>query len=129
MEYLSGQRARTNRHRSRIPYQDLPLTFQDAVQIAQMLGIEYLWIDSLCIRQDDPAEWEREATRMDQVYMGATLTVAASDGTSASSGFFANRCASTHNADVVRAHLTITSDDGSGQNLLVQVQDRGLDGP
>jgi Heterokaryon incompatibility protein (HET) len=31
----------------------LPKTFQDAVAITQMLNIRYLWIDSLCIIQDD----------------------------------------------------------------------------
>jgi hypothetical protein len=117
-----------SRHRSRIPHRELPRTFQDAVQIAQTLGIGYLWIDSLCIRQDDPAEWEQEATRMDQVYMGATLTIAASDGGSASAGVFPRHCAPLHKASSSRAHLAITSDDGSGPPLLVQVHDMGLQG-
>ncbi|KPI42508.1 uncharacterized protein AB675_9587 [Cyphellophora attinorum] len=113
-------------HRSQIPYRDLPRTFQDAVQIAQTLDIGYLWIDSLCILQDDPAEWKREATRMDQVYLGATLTIAASDGHSASSGFFASHKAPSGNEAPGRVHLAITGDDQSEPPLFVQVHDRGL---
>jgi len=32
---------------------DLPKTFRDAVAITRALGVRYLWIDSLCIIQDD----------------------------------------------------------------------------
>lgn len=37
-----------------IPWDCLSKTFQDAIEITQALGIPYLWIDSLCIVQDDP---------------------------------------------------------------------------
>jgi hypothetical protein len=36
-------------HIERIPWDQLPLTFQDAINIAIALQIKYLWIDSLCI--------------------------------------------------------------------------------
>ncbi|KAF2176839.1 HET-domain-containing protein [Zopfia rhizophila CBS 207.26] len=39
----------------------LPQTFRDAIQITKRLGIHYLWIDCLCIVQDDPLDWEKEA--------------------------------------------------------------------
>lgn len=32
---------------------DLPKTGQDAVFIVRKLGFRYLWVDSLCIIQDD----------------------------------------------------------------------------
>lgn len=32
---------------------ELPVTFQNAITVTQALGLEYLWIDSLCIVQDD----------------------------------------------------------------------------
>jgi hypothetical protein len=38
-----------------------PKTFREAIGIARKLGARYLWIDSLCIVQDDEADWEVEA--------------------------------------------------------------------
>lgn len=65
------------RHLDFIPYSSLPATFRDAVQIARQLGLEYLWIDSLCIIQDCEDDWEAEAARMAAVYGGALVTIAA----------------------------------------------------
>jgi hypothetical protein len=56
---------------------DLPQTFQDAIQVARELGIKYIWIDSLCIIQDDTADWEQESTRMHGIYASAYCTIAA----------------------------------------------------
>lgn len=41
-----------------ILYSDLPKTFQDAVAVTRDLGLRYLWIDALCIIQDDAQNWE-----------------------------------------------------------------------
>ncbi|AEO66911.1 uncharacterized protein THITE_2128899 [Thermothielavioides terrestris NRRL 8126] len=66
----------------------LPKTYRDAVAITRALGVRYLWIDSLCIVQDDPADWEREAARMASVYGDCYLTIAASCSTGDDSGCF-----------------------------------------
>ena len=42
----------------------LPNSFRDAIAITRSLGFQYLWIDSLCIVQDDKKEWETESTNM-----------------------------------------------------------------
>jgi hypothetical protein len=39
-----------------IPFDSMPLTFKDAIQITRELGIDHLWIDSLCIPQDSPED-------------------------------------------------------------------------
>jgi hypothetical protein len=65
--------------KSEIQWTDLPPLFQDAVIIARKLGYRYLWVDSLCIIQDDPTDWDREAARMWAIYQGAELTIAATD--------------------------------------------------
>jgi len=57
--------------------EDLPKTFQHAVKITRDIGIRFLWIDSLCIVQDDPADWEIEASKMASIYSGSYLTIAA----------------------------------------------------
>lgn len=43
--------------KSQIPWHSLSLTFQDAITLTRLLGVRYLWIDSLCIIQDDPVDW------------------------------------------------------------------------
>lgn len=51
-----------------IKISDLPRTFQDAVRVAYGLGLQYLWIDSLCIIQDDPLDWDTESKLMERVF-------------------------------------------------------------
>lgn len=55
----------------------LPNLFRDAILVTRSLGMRYLWIDSLCIIQDSPSDWEQEAARMADVYENAFLTIAA----------------------------------------------------
>lgn len=55
----------------------LPQIFNDFFQVAARMEIGYVWIDSLCIVQDDPEEWNREAALMIQIYRHAQFTVAA----------------------------------------------------
>jgi hypothetical protein len=60
-----------------ISIDELPPLFQDAVAIAIRLHVNFLWIDSLCIVQDDAIDWQRESARMAAVYSSAYLTIAA----------------------------------------------------
>lgn len=64
----------------------LPRTFADAIKINRRLGIEYPWIDSLCIVQDDEDDWRRETALMEHVYGGSYLNIAASSATSVHGG-------------------------------------------
>jgi hypothetical protein len=58
---------------------DLPRTFREAAEVTRGLGHEYLWIDSLCIIQDDPKDWKDEAPRMAVVYGNAVCSIMAMD--------------------------------------------------
>ncbi|GAP92189.1 putative heterokaryon incompatibility protein [Rosellinia necatrix] len=69
----------------------LPNTFQDAIEITKRLGIRYLWVDCLCIIQDDAPDWERESSRMAEIYRNAYLTISASASTDSYSGCFPER--------------------------------------
>jgi hypothetical protein len=69
----------------------LPKTFQDAIRIARLLSVEYLWIDSLCIMQDSKEDWEVESTRMRAIYANSYCTVAASWAPDPTSGLFKER--------------------------------------
>lgn len=74
----------------------LPKTFQDAIEITRKLGIRYLWIDCLCIIQDDPQDWEREAPAMTHVYRNAHITISASASSDSHSGCFPARKGEAH---------------------------------
>ncbi|KAK1991929.1 heterokaryon incompatibility protein [Colletotrichum falcatum] len=76
-------------HKTSIPHGGMPGTLRDAVTIARHLGIQYLWIDALCIIQGDPDDWAREAGRMCEVYSNATVTLAVDHADGNSVGIFA----------------------------------------
>ena len=70
-----------------ISFQSLPNTFQDAVFVTQALKYRYLWIDALCIVQDDDADWQEQCPRMTEVYRDAILTISATSSRGVDSGF------------------------------------------
>lgn len=69
-----------------VSLKELSTTFQDAIWLTRRLGIRYIWIDSLCIVQDDKRDWENEAMRMAQLYSAAYLTIAAGYGANGQAG-------------------------------------------
>jgi hypothetical protein len=58
-----------------IDFETLPANFIAAIRVAWNIGIQYVWIDSLCIIQNDSADWEREAANMGNIYEQAYLVV------------------------------------------------------
>lgn len=66
---------------------DLPRTFQDAVLVSAALGLRYLWIDSLCIVQNDEDEWLDQSTKMGVIYSNSTVTIAAHSAGQCNEGF------------------------------------------
>lgn len=77
-------------HKSGIPICNLPRTFQDAIIFSRRLGVHYIWIDALCILQDDLHDWEMEAANMSKYYGGSYLTLAATASSDADGGLFLN---------------------------------------
>lgn len=74
-----------------IPWNSLSKTFQDAVTVTRLLGLQYLWIDSLCIIQDDALDWTRESGAMASIYEGAEIGLAANEAHDGSHGFLHDR--------------------------------------
>ena len=92
MESEAGKHARTLKinlegMQQGLPLEKLPQNFQDAVVTVRKLKLRFLWIDALCIIQDDPEDWAREAARMNIIYGSAYLTIAATSAVSATDGF------------------------------------------
>jgi hypothetical protein len=70
---------------------DLPKTFRHAIQVTKQLGIQYLWIDSLCIIQDDHDDWLNESMAMQNVYANGFCNIAATAAHDSSEGLFFDR--------------------------------------
>lgn len=85
---LLTRRVSFSQHCNAISLESMPKTFRDAVVITRALGIRYLWIDSLCIMQDDSMDWEFESSRMAQVYRNALITLAADWASNSDDGCF-----------------------------------------
>ncbi|OCL15003.1 hypothetical protein AOQ84DRAFT_269873, partial [Glonium stellatum] len=64
-------------HQRSIPFYSLPQTLRDAISFVRGLGLRYIWIDALCIVQDDNADWLRECSRMRLIFANSRLTLAA----------------------------------------------------
>jgi hypothetical protein len=74
-----------------IRWSDLTRTFQEAITVTRALSIEYIWIDSLCIIQEDNKDWYIEAPRMEQVYGHSYLNLAALASLDGRGGLFRER--------------------------------------
>ncbi|KAM0083587.1 hypothetical protein ACKRZS_004172 [Fusarium odoratissimum] len=74
-----------------IHFAQFPKTFQEAIIVCRKLNIEYLWIDSLCIIQDDEHDWAVESPKMCDVYQNAYLAIAAAAAHNSSEGLFHQR--------------------------------------
>ncbi|EHK40238.1 hypothetical protein TRIATDRAFT_89381 [Trichoderma atroviride IMI 206040] len=74
-----------------ISWNELPKMFQDAVRFCLELDISYLWIDALCIVQDDPRDWEIQSAKMADIYHLSWLTLAATWSDCNSTGCFSNQ--------------------------------------
>ncbi|KAF2268246.1 HET-domain-containing protein [Lojkania enalia] len=75
-------------HKKSIPWLDLPKTFQDAIQLTRALGFRWLWIDSMCISQDDNVEKLEASMHLDKIFSNSFLTIAATSAWDSNDGLF-----------------------------------------
>ncbi|TVY16589.1 hypothetical protein LARI1_G006171 [Lachnellula arida] len=74
-----------------IPLQKLPKTIEDAVITTHKLGIRFLWVDSLCIIQDDDEDKGREIPEMPKIYGNSSVTIIAARASHVGEGFLQDR--------------------------------------
>ncbi|KAI1090929.1 HET-domain-containing protein [Rostrohypoxylon terebratum] len=80
-----------------IPVARLPKSLQDAAWFTHEIGLKHLWIDALCIIQDDIEDKVHEISRMELYYGQSTVTICAASSAKCSDGFLTR-----HTEDVAR---------------------------
>ena len=62
------------------------LTIIDAMELCRRLGIQYIWVDALCIIQDDENDKADQLKVMSHIYRCASFTIVAASGQDAGAG-------------------------------------------
>jgi hypothetical protein len=97
-------------HEAEIPWENLPLTFQETISVVRRLGIRYLWIDSLCIIQDSENDWRNNAANMGRIFQESLLTITAAKSKSAHDGLFSNDLPVAYRLKAVTRHSCANSE-------------------
>src|SRR4030095_3154732 len=58
--------------------QDFCQLYQDVIHFVHSLGLQYIWIDSLCIFQGEKGDWHSQASQMAKIYKYSHVNIAAS---------------------------------------------------
>lgn len=79
-------KATKERRRAKGGLRDLciPQTILDAIHLAKLMGYRYLWVDALCIVQDDSSIRHHQIAQMYNIYQNAVLTIVVASGSSCS---------------------------------------------
>ncbi|KAI0877204.1 heterokaryon incompatibility protein-domain-containing protein [Hypoxylon argillaceum] len=80
-------KANVNTLQEAIPVDELGQTIRDAIETTRRLGFRYLWVDALCIVQDDDKEKLREIKKMSYIYKNATAIISAASASAHTQGF------------------------------------------
>ncbi|KAF2189698.1 HET-domain-containing protein, partial [Zopfia rhizophila CBS 207.26] len=65
---------------------DLPAVIDDAITVVLGLGLQFLWVDRYCIRQDDEEDMRMQIPWMATIYANACITIIAAAGKDSSFG-------------------------------------------
>ncbi len=64
----------------------LPRTLEDAMKVAAGIGLRFLWVDSICIPQDDRDEQAKQINKMHSIYGDAAINIVAASGIDSHAG-------------------------------------------
>ncbi|CAJ2514239.1 Uu.00g023580.m01.CDS01 [Anthostomella pinea] len=118
-----------------IDERELSKTHRDAFQLARSLHYRYIWIDALCIVQQEIADWEFESRRMADVYGNAALTIVAGRARDSRDGFLENPWTPASGPCAIPYSKRTPSDCGEGTqnramgNVLVSLRRSRETGP
>ncbi|KAF2428840.1 HET-domain-containing protein, partial [Tothia fuscella] len=99
-----------------IDFSGLGRTIQDAIVGTENLGLQYLWVDAICIAQHDDTEKAIEIGKMADIYQGSYITISAARAASYQEGFL-----SPYDTDQeVRITLKVKCPDGKVSSIILQ---------
>ncbi|KAK1751356.1 heterokaryon incompatibility protein-domain-containing protein [Echria macrotheca] len=75
-----------SQHLQGIRLDAFPRTLRECIPLCKSLGFRYLWIDALCIIQDDPLDWAQQSAAMTAIYHGGSLNIAVTDSVDCDEG-------------------------------------------
>lgn len=88
---LTTTRQNVDEHLLGICEERLPGAIVDAIRVCRELRIQYLWVDSLCILQQDDVDFAMEGSKMDVIYANSHLTIYAKHTNSCKNGFLGSQ--------------------------------------
>ncbi|KAF2017636.1 HET-domain-containing protein [Aaosphaeria arxii CBS 175.79] len=101
-------------YQKNIPWIVLPRTFQQAITLTRDLGVRWLWIDALCIVQDDVTDRDREIQNLDTIFGNSFLTMAATSASDSDHGLFRSK--------ITTDKLPVTDNTGWVSDVYVREQ-------
>ncbi|KAM7194690.1 Heterokaryon incompatibility protein (HET) domain containing protein [Naviculisporaceae sp. PSN 640] len=118
---------------SGIPFHEQPQTIKDAAKVCLEASIRYLWVDALCIVQDDDDEKEDEIARMPSIYGGAAVTLIVARAASVSDGFLGERIPDSYEATTLPyrclggelGSITLVQLGGELESQVAPIDERG----
>lgn len=90
-QHSKTTKERLDQYEQEILFDTLPKTIQDAAIVTLGIGLKYLWVDAICIVQDDADDKQEQISKMHLVYRGAYFTIAAASAPSSYGGFLQPR--------------------------------------
>jgi len=73
------------------PKVEMPQTLRDATEVTKRLGLRFLWIDAVCVVQDDPAEKAHAAAEIAKIFGSSFATICAASAYAAKDGFLQDK--------------------------------------
>ncbi|KAF1962878.1 HET-domain-containing protein [Byssothecium circinans] len=116
---VTATRASLERLQENIPMDQLGLTIRDAIETTRRLGFRYLWVDALCIVQDDEKDKVAEIQKMASIYSNATATISAAVASSSTKGFLRRKREAINKGGF---DFNIALPDGAVGNIMVVAQ-------
>lgn len=90
------------------------------------MGVPYLWVDSLCILQDDPEDLKRELACMPKIYKHSVVTFIASTSSSSHRGFLHVRDSNHHRKP---QPIRLRYEDEHGERTSILLHDMSYKSP